>query len=197
VTKETRSVDYQAVVVFTAKRVETIKEGGGSGIWSLDPARARRSAYLVCTRNGHPAEWAEGEDAPEPHRSAFLIGRIAGVTPASTASGKRRWVIRIDRYALVDLPDVWQGWRNPVRYTTLDELGIDPSTLRFEEMPAAAVPAAAGGDGRGEAGADAGRPFDRRASATPTPRLTIADAKRGLAATFGVPEEAVEITIRA
>lgn len=34
------------------------------------------------------------------------------------------------------------GWRNPVRYTTLEDLGIDPGSLTFKPMPAPAEAAA-------------------------------------------------------
>jgi len=102
---------------------------------------------------------------------------------------KDRWVIRISEYARVSLPDKWDGGRNPVRYTTLDELGIDPSKLTFSPVPQSfAAPA-------GEKGAAARSSSD--SSADDVMHLTIAEAKRGLAATFGVPLEAIEITIRA
>lgn len=175
-----------AVAVFTAKSVATILHDGGSCSWVLDPVRARQCGYLVCTRNGHPDEWAWAERAPEPHRSAFLVGTIADAVPSPNHDG--RWLIRIDRYALVERPELWQGWRNPVRYTTLDELGIDPAGLEFEDMPPV-----------GEETIE-DRPFGRPAAPQPgkaVPHLGIAEAKRGLAATFGVPEEAIEITIRA
>ena len=38
-------------------------------------------------------------------------------------------------YALVDVPNAWKGDRNPVKYSTLEQLGIDPSFI----APRAAV----------------------------------------------------------
>ena len=125
----------EAIAVLTAKGVATILREGGSCSWVLDPARARRCRWLVCTRNGHPDEWAREEEAPEPHRSAFLVGTIRDVVPSPDHEG--RWLVRPDRYALADLPEAWRGWRNPVRYTTLDELGVDPAGLEFRDMPPA------------------------------------------------------------
>ena len=79
------------------------------------------------------------------------------------------------------MPSVWQHWRNPVRYTSLTELGIDVSTPTFKPMPerqhSVESQRAAG------AAADEGR-------------LTIAEAKRRLAAPFGVKPEAIEIVVR-
>ena len=43
--------------------------------------------------------------------------------------------IEISEYALVDYPETWGEWRNPVKYTTLEELGIDPKDLKFKPMP--------------------------------------------------------------
>jgi hypothetical protein len=47
-----------------------------------------------------------------------------------------RWRVRIGDYAKIAIPHAWDGGRNPVRYTTLQELGIDPATLEFEPIPA-------------------------------------------------------------
>lgn len=93
---------------------------------------------------------------------------------------KGRWLIKISAFARVSIPGVWQGWRNPVRYTDLASLGVDPNTLTFEPMP---EPVTA----------------DQQVTASETKPagslLTISEAKRGLALTFGVSEEAIEITI--
>ncbi len=163
-----------AVVVFTAKTVERLLADGGSRAWVLDRNNARRCEFVVCTRNSFPKGW--GEDiGPEPHRSAFLVGRVADVVPA----GDGRWLITFSEYARLNQPrgDVWRGWRNPVRYTTLDEVGIDVSELKFEPMPRPASEPTRNVSGEART-------------------LTIAEAKRGLAKTFGVSEDAIEITVR-
>jgi len=85
------------------------------------------------------------------------------------------------------MPDVWKkGNRNPVAYADLEELGIDPLTLEWEKMPEKmepSVPALTGPLPNGG--------LHRLCSA-----LTIPEAKKGLSLTFGVPPEAIEITIR-
>jgi hypothetical protein len=161
-----------AIVVFTGKSLEHILHDGGSQSWVLDRNNARRCAYLVCCRSG--VDWVEGH---EPRGSAFLVGRVDEVVPSTEDPG--RWLVRISAYAKVSVPDVWKGWRNPIRYTDLDELGIDVKGLRFQPMPA-----------------KSDEPLTEPSRAVAAQGLTIAEAKRGLAKTFGVSEDAVEITIR-
>jgi hypothetical protein len=125
-------------------------------------------------------------EGPEDHGSAFLIGRISDVVRSPFADDQEeRWLVRLDQFARVSIPNVWDGSRNPVRYTTLEELGIDPGTLRFEPAPAPVDLLAA------EAAVGDGAP----AAASVRP-LTMAEAKRGLAAKFGVRPEDIEIVIR-
>ena len=163
-------------VVFTAKSVERILKEGGTSSWRLDRNHARQCAFAVCTRNAH-ADWTEG---PEPHHTAFLIGKIKDVVPSPTHEG--RFLIEFSDYAPLNIPDAWHGGRNPVSYGTTQDLGIDLALLKWESMPETITPAAA----THLAHATNGR----------TGPLTIADAKQGLAETFGVSPEAVEITIR-
>jgi len=170
----------KATVVFTAKSVERILREGGTSSWRLDRNNARHCDYAVCARNAH-ADWVEGT---EPHHSAFLIGKIRDVvpctpTPENNESPKNRYLIQFSEFARVDIADVWKGDRNPVKYATLTELGIDPSRLKWEKMPEP----------------------DASTIAAPTTRtgpmpLTMAEAKKGLALTFGVTPEAIEITVR-
>jgi hypothetical protein len=160
-----------AIVVFTGKSSAHILELGGSSSWKLNRSNAKRHKYLVCCRSG--IDWVEG---PEPHGSAFLIGLISDVVPSIET--KNRWLIKISHYAKVDIPDVWKGWRNPVRYTDMESLEIDPEGLEFQPLRDAET---------GNNNVDNALRLDR---------LTIAAAKCGLAKTFGVKEEAIEITIR-
>jgi len=60
--------------------------------------------------------------ARELHGTAFMIGRISDVVPSTETEG--RWLVKFDEYARLDIPSFWQGWRNPVRYTTLEELSF-------------------------------------------------------------------------
>jgi hypothetical protein len=165
----------QVMVIFTAQSIENILKIGGSSAWRLDRNHARKCQFAVCTRNAK-ADWVQG---PEDHHSAFLVGKIKDVVPHAGRDG--RFVVEFSEYALVNVPDVWKGDRNPIRYaSSLEFLEIEPSTLKWKPMPPrdkqpAPVSEAAGSGVTG---------------------LTMADAKKGLAITFGVAPEAIEITIR-
>jgi hypothetical protein len=171
----------EVAIVFTAKCLERILREGGTSAWRLDRNHARRCAYVVCTRNAN-ADWVEGQ---ETHHSAFLVGKIRDVVPCSPTpenheAPKNRYLIQFSEFARVNIPNVWKGDRNPVKYATLEELDMDPTTLKWEIMqrPAASLAEAA--------------PVSRSA----VKPLTMAEAKRGLALTFNVSPEAIEITIR-
>lgn len=167
------------IAVFTARSPGRIVEEGGSQAWVLNPARAKLCKFLVCTQNLHNPDH-NFSDATEPHGSAFLVAKIAGIQESKEDNAAGRWLITISQYARIEKREVWKGWRNPVRYCDIRELGINPDKLEFKPVPNAAAPAST----------DAGR--TRPAAAG----LTISEAKKGLAATFGVKPEEVEIIIR-
>jgi hypothetical protein len=163
------------IVVFTGKGLSMILEAQGSSAWVLDPQRVSKCTYLVCTQNRH-----SGRHRPEaPHRAAFLVGKISGVEPVPGRDG--RWLVRISEYAPLDKPEVWDGGRNPVRYTTLHDLGIDPATLESRPIP--------------QHPETAGKPAATQDMASVGD--VLADAKQRLAAYFGVSLNSIEITIRA
>lgn len=114
-----------------------------------------------------------------------MVGRFANVVRSTQPECPDRWLILFSEYALVNVSNVWDHWRNPVKYTSMADLRIDPDSLEFRPMPER-QPVEEG--------------EEHRTAATPTPTqiaaLTIAEAKMALAATYGVPPEAVEITIR-
>jgi hypothetical protein len=170
-----------AILIFTARSPERIIREGGSQGWVLNPARARQCSWLVCTQNRHNSDY-EFSDATEPHGTAFLLGRVSAVRKSEEGAGSR-WIIAISEYARVAVPDAWDHGRNPVRYTTLAQLGIDPDQLDFQPMPERAEPAPA---------SMVTVPMSPGAGSI----LTIAEAKKQLAAAFGVKPDSVEITIR-
>jgi hypothetical protein len=43
-------------------------------------------------------------------------------------------MFRISEYAQISIPDAWQGWRNPVHDSSLDELGINLRDLEFDAV---------------------------------------------------------------
>jgi hypothetical protein len=168
----------ESLVVFTGKSVESILRDGGTNWWRVDRNRARNCEFVLCTRNTK-AEWSEG---PEDHHSGFLVGRVSGVIPETNAPGEDRFQIQFSEYASVNIPDAWKGDRNPVKYVpSLEDYGVDPVELDWQPMP---QPSANGG----------ARP-NEPPSGDDSP-LTIAEAKRRLALTFGVLPDAIEITIR-
>jgi len=187
-------VSNSAVLVFTERSLKQILEEGGSQAWVLNRVRARQCKYLVCTQNNN--KW--GDEAKR-HGEAFLVGRICAVVRAPddrvrlsddqvrSPDNKERSLIRIDEYAEIKIPNVWQGWRNPVRYVEdLEELGINLATLVFK--PAPKVP-------------ETSVEQTARLPASPSPAgvvrpLTILEAKKGLAAHHGVSLDKIEIVIR-
>lgn len=168
------------LVVFTARSPERIVREGGSQSWVLNAVRAKNCQWLVCTQNRHNPDH-EFSDATEPHGAGFLIGKVSGIRPSQEAGVEDRWLIAISEFARISIPGLWDHGRNPVRYTSLEALGIDPTELKWDQMP------------KVEGVTPTPLPSSAPGSA---PGLTIAEAKKALAATFGVSPEAVEITIR-
>lgn len=170
----------KTVVVFTGKGIDRILREGGTSSWRLNRNHARQCAFALCTRNAK-INWVEG---PEPHGAAFLIGKVGGVVP-TPEDDRRRYLIQFSEYALVNLHETWKGDRNPIRYGTLDELGIDPSKLEWKSMPPA----------QAQQPSDARQKVDQAEDTAIRP-LSVNVAKQGLALKFGVRPEAIEITIR-
>ncbi len=174
------------IAVYTYKTADSLVAVGGSGKWKLDVPKARKAKYLVCVRNRNPKPEDHGPVptemiGTEEHQSAFLVAKITGIEQSDEES---RSIVLFDRYALVSIPYVWKGWRYPVRYLdSLDDLGIFEADLEF-------VPT--------DGSAALSRPVPvARSLDTPTlETLTISEAKRRLARTFGVSPEAIDITIR-
>jgi hypothetical protein len=169
-----------AIVVFTARSPEHIIREGGSGAWILNAARAKRCTWLVCTQNRNNPDY-EFSDATEPHGSAFLLGKVSGVRRSEEDKRDDRWLIIISEYTRINVPDAWDHGRNPVRYTSLEELGISLDGIEFQPVP--------------ETGT-ASSPVAMKLAESGVPMLTITEAKKALATTYGIKPEAIEITIR-
>lgn len=163
---------HSAIAIYTGKPTETILEDGGSQAWVLDRKNAQKAEYGVLCFNPY-AEWSKGN---ADHGAAFFIGKISGVAPSPIEP--ERSIVLFDEYAEVNLPEIWGGWRNPIKYTSLEELGINIEELNFQPMPEKTATSP-----------------DSVAQVV-NQSLTIEAAKAGLAQTFGVKPEAVEITIR-
>jgi hypothetical protein len=126
--------EENALLVFTARSPERIIREGGSQRWVLNPARAKLCTWLVCTQNRHNPDH-EFSDATEAHGSGFLLCRISGVRISTEADPKEKWLILISEFARINYPNLWDHGRNPIRYTSLETLRIDPNGIEFQAMP--------------------------------------------------------------
>src|SRR4030088_941104 len=122
---------HSAIAVFTANSRAEILQVGGSAAWVVAEKQARRREFLVCIRNAREVDFPDHE----PHGTAFLVVRISELEPHGVdRKGMQRFFIKISEYDLIDYPEAWGEWRNPVKYTTLEKLGIDPGKLEFKPM---------------------------------------------------------------
>jgi hypothetical protein len=179
----------ECIAVLTLESFRRILSQGGSRAWKLAPNRARKCQYLICVQNQHH-EARDFSDVSEAHGSVFLIGKISDVIPDPQDPSNDRWQICISEYAHYIVPNAWKGWQNPVRYTTLAEMRINLKEVTFHSIS--------------DEQHNVGITNDQQVStATPSRRddravvpLSIASAKAGLAAYYGVSQEAIEIVIR-
>src|SRR5947209_442436 len=123
----------ESIAVFTSKTFKRILHDGASHSWVLDPNRARKCLYLICLqiRQGPDRDFA---DVPAEPGAVFMIGKISDVIPDPEEPGGNRWWICISEYAKYKVLNAWKGWRNPVRYTTLEEMGINLKELTFRSV---------------------------------------------------------------
>lgn len=164
----------RVIVVLTADTVEFILGQGGSGDWVINPDKANGCRYIVCCRK---LNWNNRKEGIE-NRAAFLIGVVAGLRErpnSANTRGQPRYLIEISEYALITRPGAWGTDRNPIAYRTIKDLGIDLRGVKFKPVPR-------------EAGSKSDDPGSRR--------MTIAQAKKALAESFGVSPEDIDITIR-
>lgn len=164
--------ETKAIVVLTARGLTEILETGGSQAWRLDAGKASKHSYVVCVQNRKPS-WGTAEAE---HHQAFLVGHVSSVTKTNGGKGDR-WIINIDSYAEIDIPNQWDGNRNPVSYRTLESMGINLNELVFKPMPCVEN--------------------DKVSPSSELKPLTLDEAKKGLALMFGVNESDIHITINA
>ena len=103
----------------------------GSQSWVLNEKRAKKAKYIVCARNCHSSLSEETVG----HGTGFFVGKICGLRPAFTNQEQNHWMIEFDEYAEINVPGIWQGWRNPVVYMPTSEIGIDFEELNFKSVP--------------------------------------------------------------
>lgn len=147
------------IITYTRNQLQEIKAKGCDYSWILNKQRAEKCKYLVCCHS---------EGAKK--RDAFLVALINRIRQTDDDDkGNARWAIDFSEYVSIDLLNVWGGWQNPIHYTSLEKLGVDPSTLKFEKL---------------------------QESETNIPSLTIEQARQGLAKSFAVNPEQIEILIK-
>ena len=165
--------------VLTARGVNRLLSEGGTQAWRLKPENVHKVQYCICVQNQRNGHWG---GADQPHHHAFMVGRIADVV-ASPEGRADRYLVVFSEYARIDYPNAWPGLRNPVRYASLEEFGIDdPEVLEWHPMPVDLVEMSS------EDAVD-----EEQGGFGP---LTMAEAKAGLSLGLGVPEGAIEITVR-
>lgn len=164
-------MDIQTVVsVLTFKGRERLIDEGGSQAWRADRRKLNQCEFIVCARHANSPFPAEGD---EPHKSAFLVGRISAIVDADTDGEAHdrnlpnRNKIMFSEYALVDGPVLTLPGQNPVQYwPDLAALGIDADSLSWHKV-------------------------EKRAVKSP-----MEMAKEMIAAAHGVTPDRVDITIR-
>lgn len=164
---------HHAVAIYTSESADSILEHGFTGNWGTRAERVSEYRYVVCIRNGrHPS-------APNdvPNGTAFLVGMIGNVWEVSEATqdGRPRVAIGISEVAEVRVEGAWGKNRNPVWYTTLEELGIDPEGLEFIPVEPAETP---------------------KIVTSAIKPLSFEEARAGIAQFYKVPPKNVEISIR-
>lgn len=167
------NTEQNVICVLTARGLETILSEGGSQAWVLDAKRAKQCSYVVCVQNrGFADDWGH---ASAPHHTAFLVGKLDRVERSKEEPNSKRWILIFSEFAEIDVENAWPGYRNPVYYTDFKALGIELEKLEFQPMP---------------------EDLPDETVDSNTAALTIAQAKEGLAMTFGVKPEDIEIIIR-
>ncbi len=121
------------IVVLTVRGLSQMLTEGGSQAWRLDAERAKKCSYVVCVQN-EKGNSDLGEPEAE-HHHAFMVGHISDVVPSQEKGSEDRWMIKMDKYAEIDIANQWDGNRNPVTYRNLESMGIDLDKLDFKPMP--------------------------------------------------------------
>ena len=131
----------EVLTVLTFKSAAHIIADGGTQSWVIGRRRASRCSHVVCVRHQQGPYKAEGN---EPHKHAFLVGKVSGVVPSSETDDRFR--VEISEYAIVDGPQIPLNSASPTQYfPSLRSLGIDEAFLDWK--PVRGVP--------GEVAADA------------------------------------------
>jgi hypothetical protein len=173
-----------ALVVFTRKSKGALLNAGGTSAWALTPAVVRHFEYVVCARNSRVNSKDSENPGPEPHGSAFLVGKIASIDWLYYENERNRYRVNFSEVAEVNVENFWDGSRNPVRYYSLEE--VRKRGLDFDKLDFVAI-AGAGADRAPVLVPD--DTDDRRS-------ITFAEARCRFAEALGIAVDDLEITIR-
>jgi hypothetical protein len=117
----------ESIVVFTHKSHQFLTKLNATCSWVINPHRAKKCKYVVCTRNA----LHELADEDYLHGQGVIIGRNLRVSPTLNPMDEDRYMIEFGEYASLDTcsaaeDDLWgeisgKSRRMPVRYinTTL------------------------------------------------------------------------------
>ena len=164
------------IVIFTGKGMKSFSKDGGSRAWKLNIARAEGAKFVVICHHQH----SQYKDFDGEHGSAWLIAKVAKIAPDIHTVG--RWCVVFDEYALIDVPNFWGGSRNPIRYTSIDELPVDLEALDWEHLAEIDL------EDETEDSADG--------SAASAIRLQVIRAQEQIAENLGLDPSEIEISIR-
>lgn len=114
------------VKVLTSRSIETMLQMGGSGDWKADKNKLSACRYIINVRNRKT-----GGTGGVAHGTAFMIGKISGVTPSYDG----RYVVNISEYAEINIPGMWDGNQNPVAYINIEDIkNLDPDKLEWKKF---------------------------------------------------------------
>lgn len=191
----------RCVVVFTCRGKERMLKEGGSEAWRIDAARASKCRYVVCVQNRNET-WGQPS---APHKHAFLI---AGISRIVEVGDSGRHAIKFKSYADIDIPNSWDGNRNPVAYGRLGDFGInteeDIVDMPFTRLGApidlgdAKLDLPEGDDYQAaEAAAAAEQSSESGGAVQDRSGISFQEAKQGLSVRYDVRPEQIEILVRA
>lgn len=181
----------EVLTVLTFKSASHIVGDGGTQSWVISQRRANRCAFVVCVRHQYGPYKAEGN---EPHKHAFLVGKVSRVVPSSETADRFR--VEFSEYAIVDGPLIPLNSASPTQYfPSLSSTGIDEAALDWR--PVSTPPETDRGT-TPPLGVDVAEDgFQDAADGQGIPAMSVLmRAKKLVADGLQVPMSAVEITIR-
>lgn len=120
----------EVLTVLTFKSVSHIVGDGGTQSWVISKRRASRCDYVVCVRHQQGPYKAEGN---EPHKHAFLVGKVSRVLPSSETP--ERFRVEFSEYAIINGPHIPLNSASPTQYfPSLSSTGINEAALDWKPV---------------------------------------------------------------